>query len=127
VLATCGTVVMLPYTDEVSVVERKLPALIRTWPHEAHELTCAQPGASWMFHANTLHWGRANTSLDQFRIVLNATLGSSFESSIDHTRVDSDRGPDAKPKRKRRALFTARSNRNGPTKKARSKAKQQQS
>jgi hypothetical protein len=114
-----GTVVFLPWSDGEELVEKKMPSLIRTWEHPPHELTCTEPGASWFFNATTLHWGRGNTSLIDYRIVMNVTLGSSVESTVTANRTDTDTEIRNK-RRKRQATFTPRSNnRFGHSKKAR--------
>ena len=107
----CGTVVMLPFSDDTRATAKNLPALSRTWVHTPYELTCAKSGASWLFNANTLHWGRSNQSYDYFRILLNITFGSSVDTLITDNRSESNESDDkiaSKKKRKRHNTFAGR-------------------
>ena len=97
-----GTVVFLPYSDNAYMADKNITSLIRTWTHGAHEVTCTEPGVGWMFNANTLHWGRGNRSVDQHRILLNVTLGSSQDTDITENRSHINNAPNQNTKKPKR-------------------------
>jgi hypothetical protein len=74
-----GSIVFLPRSEHHTVSKGAVSRsflCVANWPFEEYSLSSKVPGHCWLFPSATLHWGRSNALVNNWRIIYNVVLGS---------------------------------------------------
>lgn len=88
VFTSGGSLAFYPHSEHIVVssgITRSADIQSRCL-YEPHTVT-GPAGTAWLFPSATLHWGRGNVVPNNWRIVFNAVLGSTFVNSVDSIRL----------------------------------------